>query len=142
MIGQWRGAHGGQHRQELMDIAEETGAAARDVLGRASDVVVDVSKAMAAPLTVGDRRHVGRELRRLIGDVLEHARGASAGPVTRLSVSASTTADSSIVIRLEAATAWRELRLPVACAAPIDAPILAQIERYGFIRLAPLPVAA
>jgi hypothetical protein len=39
-------------------------------------------------------------------------------------------------VRVEAGVAWRELRLPVACAAPLDAPRLAQIERYGFVRLA------
>ncbi|HET7770738.1 MAG TPA: hypothetical protein VFN74_18345 [Chloroflexota bacterium] len=125
--------------EELIDIAEEAGLAAREALRRLPHARVDTSPAAPAPLAVGDRLRVREQLRRLVGMVYADAmrggrRGASG--LLEIVVRGSLADDGSIRVRVEAGAAWRELRLPVACTAALDAPALAQIERYGFQRLA------
>ena len=124
--------------QELIDIAQVAHAAALAELGPDSLVSVDTRGAALAPLALGNRQWVRDRLRRLIREVLEHPRSAASGETSPVTVSAWVTPQSSINLRVEFGAAWRELRLPVAGAAPLDAPRLAQIERYGFLRLAPL----
>lgn len=123
---------------ELIDIENVATAAVLAVLGPGSPVPVDTSGASFAPLALGDRLYVAEHLRRLIADVLEHNRPGAPGAVAPLTVTASLTTEASIKVRIESGSAWRELRLPLAAASPLDTPRLAQIQRYGFLRLAPL----
>ena len=127
-----------QDAHELIDVAEVARAAARDLTARCSALTVDTAGAALAPLALGDRRYVRERLRGLIREVFD----LSSSPAGRtggalLTVRASTAPGASIAIRVEAGGAWRELRLPVAGAGPLDAPRLAQVARYGFLRLAP-----
>jgi hypothetical protein len=125
--------------QELIDIAEVAQAAAKDVIGIPADRApraVDTTGANLAPLALGDRRFVRERLRHLVAEVLEHDSSLSGAVDNPLTVRVCVTADTALVVRLEAGAAWRELRLPVAGAAPLDAPRLSQIRRYGFLRVA------
>ena len=128
--------------QELIDIAKVAHAAVLAELGPSSPVSVDTRGAALAPLALGDRQWVHDRIRRLIREVVEHPRPAASSGAATVTVSAWVTLQSSINVRVESGPAWRELRLPIAGAAPLDVPRLAQIERYGFLRLAPLaPIA-
>ena len=119
---------------DLIDIAEEARAAAHEALRHVPHMRIDTTGAAVAPLTFGDRRHIQAQLGCLISEVIDHATRA-------LTIQASLCEDASIAVRITSGTTWRELRLPIACTTALDAPALAQIERYGFLRLAS-PTAA